>query len=102
MLALLENRGMLHRAFLRPMGCHCSISHNSIALLPRLAKNGMSNFFAKKTLKNTSKFACQAPKPLNPLPINNICTKESFPQSAIIELEGKAESPGQKGQGFLF
>jgi hypothetical protein len=60
-------------------------------------------FFCKKDPQNTSKFACQAPKPLNPLPINNICTKESFPQSAIIELEGKkSRKPGQKGQGFLF
>jgi hypothetical protein len=57
----------------------------------------------QNTPKNTSKFACQAPEPLNPFPINNICMKESFTQSAIIELEGKkAESPAKKVRAFYF
>jgi len=62
----------------------------------------ISNFFAKITPKTPANSHVKPPNHLTPLLINNICMKECFTQSAIMELEErKAESPAKKGQGFL-
>jgi orotate phosphoribosyltransferase len=48
------------------------------------------------------KIACQAPKPPNPLPDNNIRVTKKFTQTAIIEIvEKKTEKPGPKRSGLF-
>jgi hypothetical protein len=72
MLASLENRRVpIHRTLCERGDDNHSISQDSAAFAGQV-QSVTSDFFYENTPKNTSKFACQVPKPPNPLSINNI------------------------------
>jgi hypothetical protein len=60
----------------------------------------MGSFFEEVSAKNLSKFACQVPKPLNPLLANTSTWHVNYVQSAILKTDRK--KPRQSPRLSLF